>query len=60
VAEATGIRNRLLADLIVLVPGYGGRVANLVPTVTCGESRCKLRPEIAVLNSGTSYGVDPA
>jgi transposase len=30
VAEATRIRNRLHADLVVLVPGYGGRVANLV------------------------------
>ena len=29
-AEATRIRNRLHADLVVLVPGYGGRVANLV------------------------------
>lgn len=30
VGEATRIRNRLHADLVVLVPGYGGRVANLV------------------------------
>jgi transposase len=30
VAEATRIRNRLHADLVVLVPGYGARVANLV------------------------------
>jgi transposase len=30
IAEATRIRNRLHADLVVLVPGYGGRVANLV------------------------------
>jgi transposase len=30
VAEATRTRNRLHADLVVLVPGYGGRVANLV------------------------------
>jgi transposase len=29
-AEATRVRNRLHADLVVLVPGYGGRVANLV------------------------------
>jgi len=29
-AEATRIRNRLHADLVVLVPGYGGRVARLV------------------------------
>lgn len=29
-AEATPIRNRLHADLVVLIPGYGGRVANLV------------------------------
>lgn len=29
-AEATRIRNRLHADLVVLVPGYGGRLANLV------------------------------
>lgn len=29
-ADATRIRNRLHADLVVLVPGYGGRVANLV------------------------------
>jgi transposase len=30
VAEATRVRNRLHADLVVLVPGYGARVANLV------------------------------
>jgi transposase len=30
VAEATRIRNRLHADLVVLVPGYGATVANLV------------------------------
>ncbi len=30
VAEATRIRNRLHADLVVLVPGYGERAANLV------------------------------
>ena len=30
VAEATRIRNRLHADLVVLVPGYGAQVANLV------------------------------
>jgi transposase len=30
IAEATRIRNRLHADLVVLVPGYGARVANLV------------------------------
>jgi len=30
VAEATRVRNRLHADLVVLVPGYGGRVPNLV------------------------------
>jgi transposase len=30
VGEATRIRNRLHADLVVLVPGYGGKVANLV------------------------------
>lgn len=33
VAEATRIRNRLHADLVVLVPGYGGRAANLVAEV---------------------------
>jgi transposase len=30
VAEATRVRNRLHADLVVLVPGYGASVANLV------------------------------
>jgi transposase len=30
IAEATRVRNRLHADLVVLVPGYGARVANLV------------------------------
>jgi transposase len=30
VAEATRVRNRLHADLVVLVPGYSGRIANLV------------------------------
>ena len=30
VAEATRIRNRLHADLVVLAPGYGARAANLV------------------------------
>jgi transposase len=30
VAEATRVRNRLHADLRVLVPGYGERIANLV------------------------------
>jgi transposase len=30
VAEATRLRNRLHADLVVLVPGYGSRVARLV------------------------------
>ena len=30
VAEATRIRNRLHADLVVLVPGYGASAANLV------------------------------
>jgi transposase len=30
VAEATRIRNRLHADLVVLVPGYGAAAANLV------------------------------
>jgi len=30
VAEATRVRNRLHADLVVLVPGYGARAANLV------------------------------
>ena len=30
VAEATRVRNRLHADLIVLVPGYGAKAANLV------------------------------
>jgi transposase len=30
IGEATRVRNRLHADLVVLVPGYGGRVANLV------------------------------
>lgn len=29
-AEATRVRNRLHADLVVLIPGYGGSVANLV------------------------------
>lgn len=30
IGEATRVRNRLHADLLVLVPGYGGMVANLV------------------------------
>ena len=30
IAEATRVRNRLHAHLLVLVPGYGGTVANLV------------------------------
>jgi transposase len=30
VAEATRVRNRLHADLVVLVPGYSGRIVNLV------------------------------
>jgi transposase len=30
VAEETQVRNRLHADLVVLMPGYGARVANLV------------------------------
>ncbi len=30
VAEATRVRNRLHADLVVLAPGYGARAANLV------------------------------
>jgi transposase len=30
VTEATRVRNRLHADLVVLVPGYGSNVANLV------------------------------
>ena len=30
VGEATRVRNRLHADLVVLVPGYGTKVANLV------------------------------
>lgn len=30
VREATRVRNRLHADLLVLVPGYGGAIANLV------------------------------
>src|SRR2546427_9403421 len=41
VGEATRVRNRLHADLVVLVPGYGGRVANLVSErhlVTAGRS----------------------
>ena len=29
-AEATRVRNRLHADLVALVPGYGGKLANLV------------------------------
>ena len=29
-AEATRVRNRLHADLVVLVPGYGAKAANLV------------------------------
>ncbi len=33
VAEATRIRNRLHADLVVLVPGYGSAAANLVAEV---------------------------
>jgi transposase len=33
VAEATRIRNRLHADLVVLVPGYGAAAANLVAAV---------------------------
>jgi transposase len=41
VGEATRVRNRVHADLVVLVPGYGGRVANLVSErhlVTAGRS----------------------
>ncbi|HET7128099.1 MAG TPA: transposase [Gaiellaceae bacterium] len=30
ISEAVRIRNRLHADLVILVPGYGARVANLV------------------------------
>jgi transposase len=33
VAEATRIRNRLHADLVVVVPGYGAAAANLVAAV---------------------------
>jgi transposase len=33
VAEATRVRNRLHADLVVLVPGYGATAANLVAAV---------------------------
>jgi transposase len=33
VAEATRVRNRLHADLVVLVPGYGAAAANLVAAV---------------------------
>jgi transposase len=41
VGEATRVRNRVHADLVVLLPGYGGQVANLVAErhlVTVGRS----------------------
>ena len=44
-ADATRVRNRLHADLVVLVPGYGGRVANLVwerHLVTAGRALRRL------------------
>jgi transposase len=48
VGEATRVRNRLHADLVVLVPGYGGKVANLVSErhlVTAGRS-LRGRPDV--------------
>jgi transposase len=45
VAEATRVRNRLHADLVVLVPGYGATAANLVyerHLVTVGRSLRRL------------------
>lgn len=44
VAEATRTRNRLHADLVVLVPGYGAKAANLVALRNRRTAGCLLRP----------------
>jgi transposase len=44
VAEATRVRNRLHADLVALVPGYGGSVTNLVAAGNRGSAGRLLRP----------------
>ena len=43
VAEATRVRNRLHADLVVLVPGYGATAANLVAERHCRTVGRRLR-----------------
>jgi len=44
VAEATRVRNRLHADLVALVPGYGTSAANLVAARNRGTAGRLLRP----------------
>jgi len=44
VAEATRVRNRLHADLVVLVPGYGASAANLVAARNRESAGRLLRP----------------
>ncbi len=44
VAEATRVRNRLHADLVVLVPGYGAKAANLVALRNRQTAARLLRP----------------
>jgi transposase len=44
VAEATRVRNRLHADLVVLVPGYGVKAANLVALRNRRSAGRLLRP----------------
>ena len=46
IAEATRVRNRLHADLVVLVPGYGAVAANLV-SVKCRRTAGRLLRGIA-------------
>ena len=45
VAEATRVRNRLHADLLALIPGYGGSVANLVAARNRATARRCLRDD---------------
>jgi transposase len=48
VAEATRIRNRLHADLLLLLPGYSGTLANLVARRHLNAVSASLRPQRGV------------